>query len=163
LPGSSGPDFSLTRINVAVTTPYPAPILVAEDEETDVILLRLAFKKAGLATELIVAHDGREVIEYLDQNPPWAGAGRPFPGVLLLDLKMPRMSGFEVLDWLRGQPRFEGLPVLIFSSSNHESDVERALEMGAREYLVKPHAIQDLVSLLRDVHERYITLSNKGK
>lgn len=146
-----------------MTTSHPAPILVAEDEETDVILLRLAFKKAGLATELIVAQDGREVIEYLEPDPQPDGAGRPLPGVLLLDLKMPRMGGFEVLDWLRGQPRFKELPVLIFSSSNHESDVERALEMGAREYLVKPHAIQDLVSLLRDVHDRYIALNNKGK
>lgn len=145
-----------------VTTPYPAPILVAEDEETDVLLLRLAFKKAGLATELIVAQDGREVVEYLEPDPQVDGAGRPLPGVLLLDLKMPRMGGFEVLDWLRGQPRLKELPVLIFSSSNHELDVEKALEMGAREYLVKPHSIQDLVTLLRDVHDRYIALRTKG-
>jgi CheY-like chemotaxis protein len=132
-----------------------APILVAEDEETDVALLRLAFEKAGLVADLVVAHDGQEVVDYFSSTAEPDGSPRRLPGLVLLDLKMPRMGGLEVLAWLHSQPRLKDLPVLIFTSSSHELDSQRALDMGAREYLVKPHALHDLVKLLRELHARY--------
>ncbi|HWH70972.1 MAG TPA: response regulator [Candidatus Sulfotelmatobacter sp.] len=126
-----------------------APILVAEDEETDVLLLQIALKKAGLATELIVARDGQEAVDYL------SSAAVP-PGLLLLDLKMPRLNGFDVLAWLETRPELKSLPVVVLSSSSLDTDTHKALAMGAREYLVKPHGLQALVQLLQDVHARYL-------
>lgn len=134
-----------------------APILVAEDEETDVLLLRIALKKAAVPVELIVARDGQEVVEYLDSGRAPNGSSHPFPGLLLLDLKMPRMGGFEVLEWLGSRAMYKNLPVVIFSSSTHESDIKRAREMGARDYVVKPHDMQNLVGILRELHSKYLT------
>ena len=131
-----------------------AVILVAEDDENDALLLRMAFQRAALATELIVVRDGQEAIDFL--NGENSDLSQAMPGVLLLDLKMPRVNGFEVLAWLGAQERYKDLPVVIFSSSSHESDVKKAREMGAREYLVKPHDFGDLIKILQDVHNRYL-------
>ncbi|MGD0816413.1 MAG: response regulator [Verrucomicrobiota bacterium] len=134
-----------------------APILLAEDEESDVEIFRLALKRAALFSELIVARDGQEVVDYFNaESTGRDGVARPMPGLLLLDLKMPRMSGFEVLAWLSTQPRLNNVPVLILSSSNHESDIQKALKMGAREYFVKPGGMGDLVRILQDIHARYL-------
>lgn len=134
-----------------------APILLADDEETDVLLLQIALKKAAVPADLIVARDGQEVVEYLEKDDRPNGATQPFPGLLLLDLKMPRMGGFEVLEWLGSHGCFKDLPVVILSSSTHESDIRRAREMGARDYLVKPHDMQDLVGMLKGLHSKYLS------
>ncbi len=136
-----------------------APILVAEDEETDVLLLRIALKKASVPVELIVARDGQEVVDYLDPAVPPPGNGHTFPGLLLLDLKMPRMSGFEVLEWLEDRSAFKNLPVVVLSSSTHESDMRRAREMGACDYLVKPHDMQGLVEILKGLYSKYLAVA----
>jgi CheY-like chemotaxis protein len=74
----------------------------------------------------------------------------------LLDLKMPRVSGFDVLAWLTTRPDLKDLPVLVLSSSSLDSDMHQARAMGARDYLVKPHSIQELVKMLEDIHARYL-------
>ena len=82
-----------------------APILSAEDELTDQLILQAAFKKTGLPNPLVFLQDGQEAVDYLAGRPPYADRGaHPLPGLLLLDLKMPRMDGFDVLTWLAGQP-----------------------------------------------------------
>jgi CheY-like chemotaxis protein len=129
-----------------------SPVLVAEDDESDVFLLRLAFQRAGLSTQLIIARDGQEVVDYLSPGSP----DRLLPGLLLLDLKMPRMGGFEVLAWLGAQAALKDLPVLVFSSSSQEADVQKACALGAREYLVKPQEFGDLIRLVQDVHHKYL-------
>jgi len=131
-----------------------ASILLAEDDENDALLVRMAFERAALVTDLVVVRDGQEAIDFLslkESDPTYSR-----PGVFLLDLKMPRVNGFEVLSWLRGHERYMDLPVLVFSSSSQETDVEKARQMGAREYLVKPHEFADLVKVLKDVHRRYV-------
>jgi len=114
-------------------------ILLAEDDENDVLLLKRAFEKAEIQNPLFVSRDGQEAIDYL------AGAGNfsnrteyPFPALVLLDLKMPKRSGFEVLEWLRAQPVLQCLPVVVFSSSPHQRDIERAYRLGANAFVVKP-------------------------
>ncbi len=135
----------------------PRPILLAEDEETDVLLFRMALQKSGLATPVIHARDGQEVVRYLSSSQPnSAQPAADLPGLLLLDLKMPVMNGFEVLQWLAVQPSFKDLPIVIFSSSAHDSDVEKANALGAREYIVKPHDIQGLVQVVQLLHQRYL-------
>jgi CheY-like chemotaxis protein len=134
-----------------------APILAAEDEETDALLLAMAFKKAGLPNALVIVRDGQEAVDYLAGQPPYADRSRhPLPGLLLLDLKMPRMNGFEVLEWLAARPDFKDLPVVVLSSSAYESDVAKALGMGAREYRVKPHDYKQLTGLLLEVMARWM-------
>jgi CheY-like chemotaxis protein len=139
-------------------TPQPAPILVAEDEETDVMLLRWAFEKAGVPHSLILARDGQEAVDYFAGEGDYADRVRhPLPCLLLLDLKMPRMSGFDVLAWLGERPQFDDVPRIVLSSSTYESDIRRARQLGASDFRTKPHALVDFVQLIRELHREWLT------
>lgn len=132
-------------------------ILVADDEEGDIMLLQLALRKAGVKSDLLVARDGREAVDYLAGSQlPGRNHVPARPGLFLLDLKMPCMSGFDVLEWLASRPEFKDLPVVVLSSSSNEEDIQKARQMGAREYLVKPSGLQALTRLVQDVHARYL-------
>src|SRR2546427_12037942 len=113
-----------------------APILLAEDDGNDVFLMRCAFEEAGLSNPLLVVRNGEEAISYLSGQGAFADRSKcPWPGLLLLDLKMPLMDGFDVLKWLRR--RRQSLPpllVVVHTASKHESDFQRALELGADAY-----------------------------
>jgi CheY-like chemotaxis protein len=110
-----------------VSTNSSRPVLAAEDDEGDAVLLRLAFKRAEIPQPLIVVHDGQETIDYLSGNPPYADRSvYPQPALLLLDLKMPRLNGFDVLAWWAARPEWRDLPVVVLSSSSHETDIDRA-------------------------------------
>jgi CheY-like chemotaxis protein len=125
-------------------------VLAAEDEESDAALLQLAFRRAGSPGNLVVVRDGQEAIEYLNGDGRYADrAMYPLPSLLLLDLKMPRMTGFDVLAWLKENPQFKDLPVVVLSSSSHESDIERARQMGAWDYQVKPHGMPQFLQLIK--------------
>jgi len=114
-------------------------LLVAEDDENDVFFLKRALQQADVKNPLHVVHDGQEAIENL------AGAGKfsdraqyPLPSLLILDLKMPRKTGMEVLAWLNASPGLRNLPVVVFTSSAHRRDVEQAYHLGANAFVVKP-------------------------
>lgn len=135
-----------------------APVLAAEDEETDAFLLRQAFRKAGVPNDLIIARDGQDAVGYLNGDPPYADRSQhPLPCLLLLDLRMPRMDGFDVLAWLSERPQFKNLPVVVLSSSSHESDIEKAREMGAWDYQIKPHSMEQLVQLTNELSARWLS------
>lgn len=132
-------------------------ILVAEDEESDAWLLEHAFAKAGLCHRLVVLHDGQEAVSYLGGSGPYSDRKlHPLPCLILLDLKMPRMNGFDVLGWLKSRPDLLTVPVVILSSSSLETDVAQARQMGARDYVVKPHEFARLVDLVRDLGQRWL-------
>jgi CheY-like chemotaxis protein len=125
-------------------------ILLVDDSENDLTLMNIAFRRAGLNSPLQVVHNGEEAIAYL------AGEGRytdrnkfPLPAVMLLDLNMPMKNGFDVLDWLRKQSGLKRLSTIVLTSSLRPKDVERAFELGAHSYLVKPAALEDLVAMIR--------------
>jgi CheY-like chemotaxis protein len=123
-------------------------ILLAEDREDDVILIRRAFSRANFLTPLLVVKNGEEVISYLKGEPPYDDRGNyPLPAVLLLDLKMPRKDGFEVLRWIRQQRGFDTLRVLVLTSSKASQDISLAYQLGANSFLVKPTDFGDLVQL----------------
>lgn len=114
-------------------------ILVAEDDENDVFFLKRAFKDAGIENPLHVTTDGQETIEWLSTAQNSADrALHPLPCLLILDLKMPRKTGMDVLRWLRQEPTLHCLPTIIFSSSAHRHDVERAYRLGVNAFVVKP-------------------------
>ena len=123
-------------------------ILVAEDDIDDAFFLQRAFQKAGVSTSLQFVKDGQEAIDYLDGEGDFTDrAAYPAPDLLLLDLKMPRINGFQVLEWVRQQPAFKRLPVIIFSSSDEGKDINHAYDLGANSYLLKPHSSEDLITV----------------
>jgi CheY-like chemotaxis protein len=125
-------------------------ILHVEDDPNDVLLVDLAFRKAGLPVSLIVVHDGDQAIDYLSgQGAYWDRSVHPLPAVVLLDLKLPRRSGLEVLAWLRGREDLRRMLVVMLTSSNQPTDVNRAYDLGANSYLVKPSALEQLINMLR--------------
>ncbi|HEV2207345.1 MAG TPA: response regulator [Verrucomicrobiae bacterium] len=132
-------------------------MLAVEDEESDALLLELAMKEAGAPNKLIVVRDGQELVDYLSRRPPFGDRRRfPDPGVLLLDLKMPRMDGFQVLTWLSEHAEFAHIPVIIFSASMCQADIRRALQMGASDYLEKPSQFATLVEMCRKLTHRWL-------
>jgi len=124
-------------------------ILVAEDDPQDAFFLKREFGKAGVTITLHFVQDGQEVIDYLEGKGIFADRQTyPMPDLVLLDLKMPRLNGFDVLGWLRKQAGLKRLPVIIFSSSSESVDINRAYDLGANSYLVKPHAVEELSALV---------------
>ena len=124
-------------------------ILLAEDDPNDVLLLERAFRKAGLGECLRVVCDGEQAVDYLAGRGTYADRERfPLPFMLLLDLKMPGIDGFGVLQWLRAQPALKQLLVVVLTSSNLQADVDRAYGLGANSYLIKPIEFEEMVGLI---------------
>ncbi len=125
-------------------------ILLAEDDSNDVLLIQRAFQKAGLRNILKTVGDGDQAIDYLRGKGAYSNREQyPLPFLLLLDLKMPGTDGFEVLEWLRNEPRLKRLLVVVLTSSNLQADVDRAYELGANSYLVKPVSFDEMVHLIQ--------------
>jgi two-component system response regulator len=120
-------------------------ILHVEDNPDDVMLVGLAFTKAGVSANLEVATDGEKAIAALENK------AEALPSCVLLDIKLPSISGFEVLSWIRGQPRFKRLPVIMLTSSMLPHDINRAYDLGANSYLVKPPELDTLISLAKTI------------
>jgi CheY-like chemotaxis protein len=117
-------------------------ILLVEDEENDVLLLTLSFEEAGIGLPLRVATDGRMAIDYLSGAGAFADRNKfPPPCLVLLDLKLPRKSGLEVLKWIREQPALRRIVVIVFTSAENEQDVAQAYDLGANSYVVKPMGV----------------------
>ena len=132
-------------------------ILLAEDDENDILLVRRAFDRAKIPNPLFIVHSGQETIDYLSGKGNFADRARfPLPGVMLLDLKMPCLDGFDVLAWLRTQPQFDTLPVVVLSSSKLQPDIDRSRQLGVYDYRVKPHSFEDFVRLLDDVRKCWL-------
>ncbi len=137
-----------------------APVLLVEDDENDVMLIQRAFRKANVANPLRVVGDGEQVIDYLLGCGSSPGLpGNPRPVLVLLDLKLPRKSGAEVLEWLRGQDGLRRLPVVVLTSSRQPVDVNRVSDLGANSYLVKPVAPDDLVEMVKIIGAYWLILN----
>ena len=140
----------------------PLSILIAEDEEDDALLLQHAFEKAASEVPLHIVQNGKQVLDYLKGDFPFDDrSAHPMPSLLLLDLKMPLMDGFEVLEWLRAHPEFRRLVVVVFSGSDQPVDIERACALGAVRYLVKPPKPTDLLQMVRTVEKFWHKISSE--
>jgi CheY-like chemotaxis protein len=127
------------------------PILLVEDDLDDQLLIRRAFTKARLGNPLALVKDGDEAVAYLSGDGAFADRqANPLPVLILLDLKLPRRSGLEVLRWLRSQAGALGrTPVAVLTSSRQSEDVDQAYDFGANSYLVKPVDLDGLLNLVR--------------
>jgi CheY-like chemotaxis protein len=139
-----------------------ATVLLAEDDPDDVLLTHLAFEKARLANPLQVVRDGEEAIAYL------RGAGRfqdrahyPLPILLLLDLNMPKVNGFQVLEWLQSHPMLRRMPVAVMTASDHDPHVTRAYELGADSYLIKPPDAEALLALVQRLRAYWLIVNER--
>ncbi|HXT13565.1 MAG TPA: response regulator [Candidatus Angelobacter sp.] len=126
------------------------PILIAEDDENDTIILERVLRRVGFRNPFQFCRDGTEVISYL------RGEGRyedrssfPFPRILITDLKMPKMSGLEVLKWLHEHPKCNVIPKIVLTASRHETDIQEAYKWGVNSYLVKPGGYERLTQIMK--------------
>jgi len=126
-------------------------ILLVDDSESDLLLMRHAFKKGGFKHPLQEVHDGEEAIAYLNGESLFADRNKfPVPALILLDLNMPMKNGFDVLDWLRSQPpAIKRISTIVLTASQRPEDVQRAFDLGANSYLVKPGTFEDLIAMIR--------------
>lgn len=135
---------------------HSRPILLVEDNPTDLDLTRRAFARLKLTNPMEVARDGQEVLEMI---PRWGGA-LPLPLVILLDLKLPRVDGLEVLRQLRAHPVTRSLPVVILTSSNEDGDIQAAYQLHANSYILKPVNFDKFLEVAAHI-ERYWCLLNQ--
>jgi CheY-like chemotaxis protein len=123
-------------------------ILLVEDREDDILLIRKSFAKGAIYNPLQVVRDGEEAICYLAGDGRYANrAEYPLPDLVLLDLKMPRVDGFEVLQWIRRQPGFSSIRVIVLTSSDAIRDVNRAYRLGANSFMVKQLDFENVVEM----------------
>lgn len=138
-------------------------ILLVEDEENDAMLVKMAFKKNNILNPVQWVKDGLEAITYLNGEGVYANrAVYPFPEVLILDLKMPRMNGLELLAWIREHPEFRVIPTIIMTSSRQDPDIEKAYTLGANTYMIKPSSFDELAKMVKLAHE-YWAVSAKPR
>ena len=132
-------------------------ILLVEDNPTDVRLIRRAFERVGTTNPIQTVADGDLAVAYLSGESPFEDRrAHPLPGLILLDLKLPKRSGLEVLQWLKTRPGVSRIPVVILTSSQRAVDVEAAYDGRANSYLVKPVQFDDLQRMMAAVHGFWI-------
>jgi CheY-like chemotaxis protein len=140
--------------------PEQALILLVEDREDDVLLVRRAFAKANVLNPMQVVRDGGEAIAYLNGEGKYSNrAEYPLPELLLLDLKMPGTDGFEVLKWMRQQPGLRALRVVVLTSSDQMRDVNAAYQLGANSFLVKPMDFERFIEMTQAINGYWLWMS----
>ncbi len=131
-------------------------VLYVEDEENDALLMEMAFKSQGLQGGYRTVNNGQMAIDYLSGVGTFAQRDRyPFPGLVLLDLNLPEVHGFEVLKWIRAHSDFRELPVVVFSSSLREDDKTKAQELEANDFISKPNSPALLRNIVRGLKEKW--------
>ncbi len=135
-------------------------ILIVEDDPNDILLIKRAFQKASVRNPLQTVSNGEEAVMYL------LGQGKyedkslyPTPSLLLVDLKIPRKSGFEVIEWIKKQPQLKKLLVVILTSSKETHDIDRAYDLGANSYLVKPVTFKELEGMVKRLDQYWLKLN----
>ncbi len=137
-------------------------ILLIEDDPNDVILIQRAFSKADISNPIQVVENGEDAIAYLGGKDVYCDREQyPLPILVLLDLKLPRKSGHEVLEWAQQQPELTSIPIIVLSSSNHDSDVKRAYDLGANSYLIKPVSFDNLLEMIKTIYLYWLILNKK--
>lgn len=138
-------------------------ILYVENDANDVILLRITFEKIDFPAQIIPVPDGEKAQAYLDGLGAFEDRHQyPRPDLVLMDLKMPRVSGFEVTRWIRAHPALDALPIVILTSSEHPEDRAAALAAGANGFCIKPVGLDELEGLVREISQQWLHLVPHG-
>jgi CheY-like chemotaxis protein len=127
------------------------PILLVEDNPKDVELTLVAFEKNQLANEVIVARDGAEALDYLYVRGQYAERPAGNPAVVLLDLKLPKIDGLQVLEAVKKDPKLQTMPVVVLTSSKEEADLIRSYKLGVNAYVVKPVGFKEFMAAIQDL------------
>jgi CheY-like chemotaxis protein len=138
-----------------------APILLVEDDSHDVELALAAFEDAGLESEVIVARDGQEALDWLFRQGPFASRAGLCPGLVLLDIKLPKVNGLQVLERLKAQPMLRRIPVVMLTSSREERDLLESYDLGVNAYVVKPVGFADFARTLRETCSFWMTVNQR--
>jgi CheY-like chemotaxis protein len=137
-------------------------LMVVEDDTGEVLLIQRAFEKARVVSPIQIVGDGDEAVAYLSGQGKYADRQiYPLPSLMILDLKLPRRSGFEVLQWLRAQPGLKRMPVVVLTASALISDINRAYDLGVNSYLVKPVRLEELKSMVELVYLYWLGFNYK--
>ncbi len=132
--------------------PRPVTILMADDDPDDRLMAREAFEESRLANSLHFVHDGAELMDYLQRRGDYAdAASSPRPGVILLDLNMPRKDGREALREIKADPDLRRIPIVILTTSKAEEDILRSYDLGANSFITKPVTFESLVNVVRTI------------
>jgi len=135
-------------------------ILLVEDNKMDIALTLDAFREARLSNQIHVAHNGEEALQYLFGEGIYADRKTyPIPNIILLDLKMPGIGGFEVLKRVKNTPEIKRVPIIILTSSKEEGDLAMSYDLGANSYLVKPISFDGFLEVVKKVTDYWITLN----
>ena len=135
-------------------------ILLAEDDPNDVFLLQHAFESAQVSNPLQVVSDGQQAIDYLSGTGKFADRTQfPLPALLVLDVKMPRRTGLDVLEWLKDQENLSCVPTIMLSSSANPADVEKAYQLGVNGFVVKPQGVAQRVDLAKMIKGYWLTFN----
>ncbi len=136
-------------------------ILLVEDDPNDIFLIERAFRRANLNHPIHVVKDGDEAVMYLEGQYCYKERENyPLPALILLDLKLPRRSGLEVLEWLKQQPLLKRIPVVVLTSSRENVDVDRAYDMGVNSYLIKPVAFNALQEMMQALNSYWLQFNH---
>ena len=133
-----------------MTTPRPITILMADDDADDRLLTQDALKESRLNNELVCVEDGEELLDYLKHRGKYANAATaPRPGIILLDLNMPRKDGREALKDIKADPALRDIPIVVFTTSKAEEDIYRTYQLGVNSFITKPVTFDGLIEVMR--------------
>ncbi len=134
--------------------------LLVEDDPDDILLFQRAFSQASLVNPVRIVRNGEEAVHYLSGAGVYVDRVRyPLPSLVLLDLKLPKKSGLEVLEWMRSQPSTQSIPVIVLTSSQESADVQRAYALGANSYLIKPVGFDGLLEIVKAIGMYWVILN----
>lgn len=135
-------------------------IVLADDNENDIKLTTATLKRVSLVLDVKTLPDGVELLEFLHRRGAYAGGPEHQPAIILLDIKMPKLNGLEVLERIKGNPAFKSIVVVMFTSSVVESDIESAYQLGANGYVVKPVDFQKFHEIIGKLIDYWLTVNS---
>jgi len=133
------------------------PILLVEDNQDDVMITERALTKGSIRKKLYVTRDGEEAMKFMRKEGKYKHF--PTPALIILDLKMPKIDGFEVLGEIKSADNSKSIPVIIFTSSERDKDIERAYELGCNSYIVKPVNFEDFIKIVIEIEHYWFIIS----
>ena len=138
----------------------PINILLVEDTDNDVIITQRAFKKVKVTNDLYIVRDGQEALDFIFHEGKYAETKPPTPGLILLDINMPKINGFQVLERLKSNPVYKIIPIVMITVSDRDEDIVRSYNGGAVSYITKPVNFESFVNVIEQF-EIYWTLVSK--